>query len=358
MQRLPARLFHDLIPELFVAAGSERSEASIVAEHLVESSLMGHDSHGLLRVPKYLTWLKEGQVMANRHVTVFIDSGALLGLDGGFGFGQVVGREAMEMVIARTRQHGFCAAGIRNSGHLGRIGAWAEQLARVGLVSIHFVNSSGFGILVAPHGGIDRRLSANPIAAGTPGPDGPMILDIATSSTAEGKIQVARNRQERIPAGLILDADGQPTDDPVAFYGPPPGAILPFGGHKGSGLSLFCEILAGSLTGGGASHPLNPTAGRMINNMLTLAFDPSALGQAGAFGADVTRLTEWIRSSRPAEPNGKILLPGEVERRTMSDRSLHGIPIDPATASQLVTSADKLGLKPPPELVNVSQEAS
>ena len=145
---------------------------------------------------------------------------------------------------------------IRNSGHLGRIGAWAEQLAEAGLASFHFVNTSGFGILVAPHGGSDRRLSANPIAAGVPVKGRrPLILDIATSAIAEGKIQVAKNKGEQLPPGLVLDGKGRPTTDPKAFYAEPPGAILPFGGHKGSGLSFFCEILAGSLTGGHASNP-------------------------------------------------------------------------------------------------------
>jgi uncharacterized oxidoreductase len=279
-----------------------------------------------------------------------VDAGALLGLDGEFGFGQVIGQEAMALTIERTARHGFCAVGIRNSGHLGRIGAWAEQLAEAGLVSLHFVNTSGFGILVSPFGGFERRLSANPFAAGAPGPDGPIVLDFATSATAEGKIQVARNRGERLPPGLLLDATGQPTDDPAVFYGPPAGAILPFGGHKGSGLSLFCEILAGSLTGGGASHPQHPTAGRLVNNMLTLAFNPSAFGQAADFTDDVTRLASWIRSSRPIQPDGEVLLPGDVERRTRADRQAQGIPIDRMTATQIVDAASELGIHPPAEL--------
>jgi uncharacterized oxidoreductase len=355
MKRLPASIFHKLIPQMFMAAGCDHREAVIVSEHLVEASLVGHDSHGLLRVPKYLTWMREGRLLPNKHAVPFIDSGALLGVDGEFGFGQVIGREAMEMGIERVRQHGLAAIGIRNSGHLGRIGAWAEQLALAGLVSIHFVNTSGFGILVAPFGGSERRLSANPIAAGAPGPDGPIVLDIATSATAEGKIQVARNRGERIPEGLIVDAQGQPTDEPDRFYGPPPGAILPFGGHKGSGLSIFCEILAGSLTGGGASNPRNPTANRLVNNMLTLAFNPSAFGQGGEFSHDVSQLIDWIRSSRPAEPNGEILLPGEVERRTMADRQSLGIPVDPMTARQIVEAAELVKTPPPSELVEVAR---
>ena len=146
----------------------------------------------------------------------------------------------MAIAAGRARESGLCAIAIRNSGHLGRIGAWAEQLADAGLVSVHFVNTSGFGILVAPHGGSDRRLSANPIAAGTPvAGSAPLILDIATSTIAEGKIQIARNRGEALEPGIVIDGKGRPTTDPDAFYAEPPGAIFPFGGHKGSGLSVF-----------------------------------------------------------------------------------------------------------------------
>jgi hypothetical protein len=140
------------------------------------------------------------------------------------------------------------------------------------------------------------------------------VLDIATSATAEGKIQVARNTGERLPPGLVRDGAGRPITDPAAFHRDPPGAILPVGGHKGSGLSVFCEILAGSLTGGGSSHPANPTAWRLVNNMLTLAVDPARLGDGHAFAADVARLTDWVRSARPAVPGEPPLLPGEIGR--------------------------------------------
>ena len=237
---------------------------------------------------------------------------------------------------------------IRNSGHLGRIGAWPEQLAAAGLVSVHFVNTSGFGILVAPFGGSDRRLSANPIAAGAPGPDGtPIVLDIATSIVAEGKLQVALNAGDTIAPGAILDGAGRPTTDPAAFYAEPPGAILPFGGHKGSGLSMFCEILAGALTGGGISHPGNPSAGRLVNNMLSLAFDPAAFGTEHNFAAEIRRLADWVKASRPANPGGEVLLPGEIEARTRARRSQHGVPLDAVTWNQLAASARSLGVAMP-----------
>lgn len=346
-RRIDHRLLRSFIGDIFEAAGSLPGEAAIVADHLVDANLKGHDSHGSIRAAKYVGWVRAGHLIPNRHASVVGDRGALVTVDGGFGYGQVIGREAMAIAIERARQSGFCAVGIRNSGHLGRVGAWAEQLAEAGLVSFHFVNTSGFGILVAPHGGSDRRLSANPMAAGAPMKGRPpVILDIATSSTAEGKIQVARNRGQALEPGLVIDGAGVPTTDPERFYASPPGAIFPFGGHKGSGLSFMCEILAGSLTGGASSHPQNPTASRLVNNMLTLAFEPAAF-PTDQFDADVLRLADWTKASPPLTPGGEVLLPGEVELRTEVERLASGIPVDDQTLGQLCEIAKSLGLSPP-----------
>lgn len=348
---LEARATEGFVASIFAATGSEAEEAAAIASHLVEANLRGHDSHGVIRVHKYVAWLEAGEVVANRHVTIAVDRGPMVVADGGFGFGQVIGREAMELAAERCRRFGLAAVAIRNSGHLGRIGAWAEQLAATGLVSVHFVNTSGYGILVAPHGGTDRRLSANPIAAGAPGPGGaPLVLDIATSATAEGKLQLARNKREMVAPGLILDGRGRPTTDPEAFYADPPGAILPFGAHKGSGLSFFCEILAGALAGGGSSHPQNPTAHRLVNNMLSLAFDPAAFGPEDVFAADVARLVEWVRASPPVTETGEVLLPGEAEARLRAERVAEGIPVDEETWRQLAETAAQLGVTPPASL--------
>jgi uncharacterized oxidoreductase len=342
----PQRL-KDYVASVFRAAGSEPDEAEVVADHLVEANRAGHDSHGVMRVYKYVDWVKAGQVVPNRHAGIVVDRGAMVLVDGGFGYGQVIGREAMAIGAERARAHGFAVVSIRNAGHLGRIGAWAEQLADAGLASFHFVNTSGFGILVAPHGGSDRRLSANPLAAGVPVAGGrPLILDIATSVVAEGKIQVMKNKGEQLAPGLVVDGAGRPTTDPAAFYADPPGAIFPFGGHKGSGLSVFCEVLAGSLSGGFASNPQSPTAGRLVNNMLTLAFDPAAFGGTDFFAADVHRLIDWAKASRPIEPGGAVLLPGEIEDRMRVERR-DAIPIDGETFHKIVAAGESVGVPAP-----------
>ncbi len=338
---------------IFEAAGSSSYEAGQVASHLTEANLLGHDSHGVMRVPIYCEWLRAGKVSLNRRAQRIFDRGPLLAFDGGFGFGQVIGHDAMEAARERAREIGVCVATICNSGHLGRIGAYAEQLARAGLVSLHFVNSSGGGIMVAPHGGSERRLSANPFAAGAPGPDGrAIVLDMATGSIAEGSLMLAIDRGETLAPGLILDGAGRPTIEPSDFYGnptgdKPPGAILPFGGHKGFGLSLFCEILAGALSGGGSGHPANPTAGRFVNNMLSIVIAPASLAPASGYPEDVSRLVAWIKSARPSAEGKTVLLPGEKGERIRAERLAAGIPIDQAICHKLAETARGLNVALP-----------
>src|SRR5439155_6405907 len=195
-------------------------------------------------------------------------------------------------------------------GHLGRIGDWPLLAARAGRLSLHFVNTSGAGILVAPYGGIQRRLSANPIAAGVPvAGASPIILDMSACTLAEGKIRVALNKGVAVPENCIIDAAGRPTTDPRVFYGDPPGAILSIAGHKGHGLAVLCEVLAGALTGGGCSNPAN--AQRVVNGMLSIILDVGRFQGEEGFAAEVSRFVDWVRSSAKATPEGEILMPGE-----------------------------------------------
>ncbi len=157
-----------IVQAIFAAGGSEPAERERIAHYLVGANLVGHDSHGVIRVPAYIDWLRAGKVVANQTLKTVFENDVIAVVDGGFGFGQVMGEAAMKLGIGKTRRQGVAVVALRNSGHLGRIGDWAEMAAAAGLVSLHFVNTSGGGILVAPFGGTQRRLSANPIAAGVP----------------------------------------------------------------------------------------------------------------------------------------------------------------------------------------------
>ena len=331
-----------LMEALFAAAGCGVSESACVARSLVEANLVGHDSHGVIRAPTYLEWLRAGKVRANQSPEVVLETEAFAVIDGQLGFGQVMGEAAVKLGVAKTSRHGMAAVALRNSGHLGRIGEWPELAAKAGMVSIHFVNTSGGGILVAPQGGTDRRLSANPIAAGVPVEGGPPILvDISTCTIAEGKIRVAFNKHEKVPEGCILDGEGRPTTDPAAFYGPPPGAILPLGGHKGYSLSILTDILAGALTGGGCSRF---GVDHVANNMLSILFDPAFFREDGGFSDEVRRFIAHVKSARPSTPDGVILVPGEPEAQTRVQRLRDGIAIDETTWGQIMAAAETLGV--------------
>jgi hydroxycarboxylate dehydrogenase B len=335
------RLEH-LVNQIFAAGGCGPAEHKRIAHYLVGANLVGHDSHGVIRVPTYIDWLRAGKVIANQSLDIVFENDAIAVLDGRFGFGQVMGEEAMKLGIEKARRQGVAVVALRNSGHLGRIGDWAEMAAAAELVSLHFVNTSGGGILVAPFGGTQRRLSANPIAAGVPVKSGPpIIVDISTCTIAEGKIKVAFNKGVKVPADCILDSDGRPTEDPKAFYATPPGAILTLGGHKGYGLSVIAEVLAGALTGGSCSHF---GVDRVANNMLSIILDPAILQSTEAFSEEIGGLIEHVKSSRTVTPDGEILMPGEPEARSRARKMRDGIEIDLTTWSQIVATAESLGV--------------
>ncbi len=331
-----------LVRDIFAAAGSRQHEAERISHYLVEANLVGHDSHGVIQVPRYVDRLRAGTLVPNQTVEIVSENEILAVLDGRLGFGQVVGEEAMRIALDKCVKFGLSLVALRNAGHLGRIGDWAEMTAREGKVSLLFVNTSGGGILVAPHGGTERRLSANPIAAGVPVSGGPpIILDISTCTIAEGKVRVASNKGVNVPEGCLLDAQGQPTTDPRDFYASPPGAILPLGGHKGFALGVIVEVLAGALSGGSCSRPGTKA---VSNNMLAIVIDPDRLRERSAFDLDLADFTTWVKSSRTVAPDGEILMPGEPEHRSRTERLRGGIPLDPTTWQQLQTVARSLGL--------------
>ena len=328
-----------IVATVMEAAGCEPAEARTVARRLVDSNLVGHDSHGVLRVSKYLEWMREGNLLPNRTPSLVFDSDAIAIVDGQRGFGQVIGEYAGALGVAKASRTGIALVGLRNCGHLGRLGDWAELAADAGLVSMHFLNTSG-AQRVAPFGGSDRRLSTNPLCVGIPQTGGgPVILDITTSTVAEGKLMVAMNKGEQVPEGWIVDAKGAPTTDPKDFYAG--GALLTIGGHKGSGLSIVTDLLAGALTLGRSSDP-DDTAIR--NNMLSIYIAPAVYDPSGEVLREVHRFVEWVKASPPVTPGQPVLAPGDVERAMREKRLREGVPIDDTTFRELVGAAKTVGL--------------
>ncbi len=328
------------------AGGSSAEEADLVASNLVEANLRGHDSHGVGMVPRYVDALKEGGLFVNQQVGIVADSGVLLTLDGRQGYGQSIGRQAMVLAIERARAHGVCIVGLKHSHHLGRIGHWAEQCIAAGLVSIHFVNVLSRPI-VAPFGGRDARFGTNPFCVGIPRPGhDPIVLDFATSKIAQGKTRVAHNQGKSIEPDTLIDDHGEPTTDPRYTVIEPWGALLPFGGHKGSGLALVCELLGGALAGGATYHTPADGKRRVLNSMFSIVVDPERMGTGENLAREMEAFVRWYQASPPAAGVDRVLVAGEPERITKAQRLVEGIAIDDVTWAEIVAAAGKVGLDP------------
>ncbi len=344
-----------LVQKIFEASGCSPEESGRIAMYLVISNLTGHDSHGVIRVPRYVSLAREGMVLADQKITIVQDNDAMAVVDGNFGFGQTIGPQAVRLGIGKAAKHGVSIVALRNSGHLGRIADWAEMAAAAGQISLNFVNVAG-SLLVAPFGGVERRMSTNPIAMGVPMPGAaPLILDFATSLVAEGKVLVAASGGKPLPQGSLIDGDGTLSTDPEVLYGgndpsratdnrAGTGAIRAMGDHKGSGLALMCELLAGALTGSGCAGPRKR---QIANGMLSVYMTAEAFSAPGVFAAEVKQYLEFFKSSKPAKPGGEVLLPGETERRLREARLAEGIPIPEDTWQAILGTALELGVERP-----------
>ncbi|MCC6250402.1 MAG: malate/lactate/ureidoglycolate dehydrogenase [Rubrivivax sp.] len=326
--------------------GSDAAEIDAVAGNLVEANLTGHDSHGIGMLPRYAEAYREGGLQPNMHVRTVLDAGALLRLDGGAGFGQVVGREAMALGIERARRHGTAVVALGNAHHLGRIGAWAEQAAAAGLVSLHFVNVLAPPI-VAPHGGAKGGFGTNPFTAGVPlAGRAPLILDFATSMIAHGKTRVAFNKGEPVPEGCLIDDQGRPSTDPRWTILEPNGAILAFGAHKGYGLAVVSELLGGALAAGMVGHREDGSKKRILNGMLSVLVDPAALGGTEAFVREAEAFVKSLLDAPPRPGFDRVRIAGDPERECRARRSADGVPVDAATWQQILQAAQSLGVDP------------
>ena len=389
------------------AKGTPEHIAEVVAESLVLSNRRGHASHGFIRVSQYCDWIDRGWTRPAGEPERYGDRPHVVQVDGHFGFGQYVGRLATDWAIERARG-GHCVLTIKRSGHLGRMGEFMEQAAAAGLVCFSFTNTHGGGLVTAPFGGAERRLSANPLAAGAPlpaaasgdadsgsataaavdpppeaaatadstasaepstpaalsvpnadptaphsaggadpagplapsVPDAPLMMDIATSSIAAGKVDVAAARGEQLEPGHLVNAQGQPSTDPADYR---EGAMLPFGGHKGYCLAMFCEVLAGALTGAGCS-----TAGieRVANGFMALFLDPAAFCGEEFYQREVGALVPHVKSAPLMQGHDEILYPGELEARSAA-RHTDTVTIEMANWERTARIAETLGVNPP-----------
>ena len=306
---------------LLESCGTPAAQASIVAEGLVNANLAGHDSHGVLRLPGYLAGVEQQHVFPANLPRIVSTSGATAIIDADHGWGQPAMWLATEAAYDLAREFGVAAAVVQHSYHIGRVAPYVEWLAARGIVAMAMANAAP---AVAPFGGSQRVLGTNPIAWAVPRDERnqPVSFDVATAGVAEGKLRVARAKGLPVAEGNILDREGRPTTDPHDFYAG--GALLPFGGHKGSGFSLLAQFLGRGLAG---MDPSSYSGPRGVNGPLILAIDVSRFTDPDHFREEIEAQCQVVTSSAPRAGVAAVQLPGEPELATRADRLRSGIPV-------------------------------
>ena len=335
--RLQASHLHSITRRIFTAAGSPRHIADDVAEILVKANLTGHDSHGVLRIPAYLRGIEGGRMNPAAEPQVIEENANTVLFDGMDGFGHYAARRAMELAIEKAHQSGVCAVSLVRTGHIGRLGEYAETAAHAGCIGIITVGGGGRGRgATVPFGGAQGALGTNPIAVGVPtGNEAPFIMDIATSMVAEGKLQVARSKGEDLPEGYIIDKDGVPSINPADFYDG--GNLLAFGKHKGYGLSLLICLLGGL---SGRFDVENGSMGGLFIQVINVeAFTPLDAYQKG-----VHAFLEGMRAIPPASGFKEVLVPGDFEHRCRVQRLAEGVELPDTIYQQIGECAEKLNV--------------
>lgn len=355
--RVDASGVESFVTDVVTALGARREVAAQVAESLVTADLRGHNSHGVARAVLYAEMIDDGAIDPTATPEVVREDDTTANVDGRSQFGQVVGRKAIEVGVEKANDAGVAAVGVRDAAHLGRIGEWSERVASEGLVLVAFVNTQGGAQTVGPAGSADRLLSTNPISVSVPTFDAlefDIVLDIATSQVANGKIYEKEAADEQIPEGWTTKANGEPVLDPHDFIENEIGAMLPLGGrvsgYKGFGLGVIVELLASNISDGIATGETDP---EWFNNAACFLFvDPRRFTSRERIEERVTAFADRIRSATRSSdiPVGvatkadRALLPGELEHQTTVENRQKGIELPAATIKELNEFAAEIGV--------------
>ena len=346
MPILTAPQIRALVLRLLEAKGVSPQEAGFVAAELCDANLVGHDSHGVMRIVQYAQMMDDGYVKPGSPFEILGESPVTAVVDGHFNFGQVTASEGLVLAIRKAKESGTATVLMRNCNHVGRLGSYTHKAAREGLVAMMAVNAPGPGGVVS-FGGMERRLGTNPISIAAPCQDDALVLDMTTSATAEGKLRVSHQKGEQVPEGLIVDGHGRPSTDPADYYNKPYGAILPLGGpllgHKGFGLSVMIDVVCGILSGSGIGRDDLPRGanGVWLHLLAIERFLPRS-----EYDGWMAKYVDHIKGCPRMPGVDEILLPGEIERRRQQQREQEGIAIPDETWRQISELAAKLGVSP------------
>ncbi len=312
------------------------AEAEIVTRSMVDANRVGHDSHGVIHLPKYVRELEAGLIQAGARTETLHASASIAVLDGNWGFGPVIATRAVKLAIQKATRTDIASVAVSRCNEVGRLGGYACLAADAEMIALLMANDHGGGACVAPHGGIQGRLSTNPIACAVPiDAHDPIVLDMSTSVVASGKIRVKQHENKAVPHGWLIDAEGESTTNPDDFYGVPAAALLPFGGivqHKGFGLSVIVDILSGALTGAGCSTSEDARVG---NGLFVLVINVASFREFPGFSAEIERFIGYLKSAKRAAGVDAIRMPGERGWAEQRKREQEGIPVDTETWEQI-----------------------
>ena len=330
------------------AKGATTENADIVARHLANANLAGHDSHGFIRIPQYFDDIETGRLDPKASPEIVSDNGSTVQVNGNDSFGQVVASFSTELAINKAKKHGVSVVGMGNLGHTGRIGTYTEIVANSGMTGMMFTGFVGgtVGNNVAPFGGSARRLGTNPISMAFPYKKNcPILLDFATSIAAEGKLRVYKARNKKLPDNWVIDKNGIPTDDPNAYY--EGGAILPvggtIGGHKGFGLSMMVSLMGAVMGSIGLTSPDNGPVDKVGSSII--AINLKSLSSINHFSQEVSDIVGYIKNTPKMEGVDEILFPGEIEFNTRNQRIANGVEIEDATWNLISDLAKTFNIK-------------
>jgi LDH2 family malate/lactate/ureidoglycolate dehydrogenase len=339
----PPDILRRAVHDICLASGSPEEEARLVAEYLVKSDLTGHPSHGVIRIPVYMRMVRGGLVVPGAVPELAMDRGPTVLVEGNHAYGQVAAAKTTEVAIERCHEYGVAAVGVTHLGHIGRLADYASTAARAGCIALVFTACGGSVALVAPFGGSARRMATNPLAMAVPSDrEYPIVLDLATSVFAEGKLSVMRDTGDSAPDQTLIDKEGQPTTRPADFYDG--GALLPLGhnqGYKGYLLNFMVEVLAALLTGGG--HIGTPEQTPFDNCTFMIALEVDRFRKLPEFKAALEEMIEYLKAT-PSPEGQEVLYPGELEARREQERLETGLPLAAKTVERIQEELDHQGI--------------
>jgi LDH2 family malate/lactate/ureidoglycolate dehydrogenase len=345
---VPAEDLSALVSRIFMASGLAEAAASTVAAGLVQADLDGLPSHGVLLVDLYVARLRSGSVTTAEAGTVVSERGACVVLDAGHALGHLTGDQSIDIAVARAKQHGIGAVAVRHGFHFGTARRYAERAADQGCIGIAMCNTRP---LMPPPGGAERTVGNNPIAIAVPSAEPiPLVLDMATSEAAMGKIRLAEKAGQPIPATWAVQNDGSPTTDPAQAIA---GMLLPASGPKGFGLAVMIDLMSGLLSGGASGQGVNPLYGDPAIpydcSHFFMAIDVAHFCDLSWFRAQAASAAQKIRGGQRAPGVAQLYAPGEPEwrRRQSANRR---VKLDRAVARTLVSVAESLRISAGPLL--------